>query len=245
MLGTPVGVVRGGDLTSEPAYNNHPIVATHDFAIHHAICVDVVQGRALVLELPFAAEGQGRRISPLGVVFEPKVRTVHDLTFAREGGRTSVNGDTDFDAAPSCYLCHIPPDVLLRVLFLGQTHSSRARILLCHVEVKDAIRKVLVDPAGAPTFRYVFGDQVVVDLRLQFGWRNSPGFWGLMASTLEHAHTHSTILGTDVSKQGAPPLRTSTLPRRGGFGRLLYRVIVSTSLVQGATPGVMFLRGAT
>ena len=53
--------------------------------------------------------------------------------------------------------------------------------------------QVLVDPAGAPTFGYVFGNHVVVDLRLQLGWRNSRGFWGLMASALKHAHTHSTL----------------------------------------------------
>ena len=61
----------------------------------------------------------------------------------------------------------------------------------------------LVDPAGAPGFGYVFGDRVVVDLRLQFGWRNSPGSWGMMVSALEHAHTHSTFQGTDVSPKGA------------------------------------------
>ena len=67
-------------------------------------------------------------------------------------------------------------DVLLRVLFLRQTHGPRARIVLCHVDVKVTFRQVLVDPAGAPVFGYAMGGHAVVDMRLQFGWRNSPGF---------------------------------------------------------------------
>ena len=93
--------------------------------------------------------------------------------------------------------------VLIRVLFLRQTHGRSARIVLFRVDVKDAFRHVLVDPAGAPVFGYVTGGHVVVDLRLQFGWRNSPGFRGLMASALEHAHTHSTFQDAVVSPQGA------------------------------------------
>ena len=84
------------------------------------------------------------------------------------------------------------------------------------MDVKDAFRQVLVDPAGAPAFGYVFGDRVVVDLRLKFVWRNSPGFWGLMASVLEHAHTHSTFQGADFSQQEAAAVahvRISPPPR--------------------------------
>ena len=201
--GEPVGVSGGGDLPAEIAYGNHPGIAQHDVAIHKKICEDVVYGRALVFDLRFAGEILGLRSSPLSVVLEPKFRNIHNLTFARAGGRTSVNGDTDFDFAPPSELGHVLREVLLGVMFLRQTHGSNARILLCRVDVKDAFRQVLVDPTGAPVFGYVFGDRVVVDLRLQFGSRNSPGFWGLMASALEHAHTHSTFQGADVSQQGA------------------------------------------
>ena len=68
--------------------------------------------------------------------------------------------------------------------------------------MKHAYRQVLVDPVGAPVFGYAMGEYVVVDLRLQFGWRNSPGFWGLMASALEHSHTHSTFQDAAVSRGG-------------------------------------------
>ena len=45
------------------------------------------------------------------------------------------------------------------------------------------------------------GCHVVVDLRLQFGGRNSPGIWALVASVLEHSHTRSTFNTALVSCQ--------------------------------------------
>ena len=197
--GAPVGVSGGGDLTAEIAYGNQPGIAQHDVAIHEKICEEVVYGRALVIDLRFACAFLGLRISPLSVVIKTKFRIFHDLTFARAGGRTSVNGDMDFDSAPPSEIGHVLREVFLRVMFLRQPHGSSARILSCRVDVKDAFRQVLVDPAGAPAFGYVFGDRVVVDLRLQLRWRSSPGFWALISSALEHAHTHSTFQGADVS----------------------------------------------
>ena len=173
--GAPVGVARGGDLHAELAYGNHPSVASHELAIHKKVCSDVVHGRALVFDLLSAVDIVGLRVSPLAVILEPKLRIVHDLSFASAGGRTSVNSDTDFSSAPPCELGHVLREVLLRVLFLRQTHGRSARIVLCRVDVKEAFRQVLVDPVGASVFGYVTGGRVVVDLRLQFGWRNSPG----------------------------------------------------------------------
>ena len=201
--GEPVGVSGGGDLTAAIAYGNHPRSAQHDVAIHKKMCENVVYGCALVFDLRFAGVILGLRISPLSVVLKPKLRIIHDVTFAYAGGWTSVNGDTDFDSAPPSELGHVVREVLLRVMFSRQNHGSSARIFLCHVDVKDTCRQVLVDPPGAPVFGNVLIDRVVVDLRLQFGRRNSPGFLGWMASALEYAHTHSTFQGADVSQQGA------------------------------------------
>ena len=108
-------------------------------------------------------------------------------------------------------------DVLLRVLFLRQLHGPTARIVLCRVDVKAAYRQVLVDPVGAPVFGYAVGEYVVVDLRLQFGWRNSPRFWGQIAFALEHSHTHSTFQDAAVSPQRAAVVKHVRLaPPRGG-----------------------------
>ena len=136
--GVPVGDARGGDWTTELAYGSHPVVATHTVAIHHTICADVEHGRAVVFDLRFADEIQGLRISPLSIVLEPKLRIIHDLTLAREGGRTKVNGDADFDSAPSCELSHVFRDVLLRVFCSRRTHGSRSRIPLCRAHPKYA-----------------------------------------------------------------------------------------------------------
>ena len=47
-----------------------------------------------------AADILGLRASPLAVVLEPKFCTIHDLTFAQAGGRTSVKDDADVSSAP-------------------------------------------------------------------------------------------------------------------------------------------------
>ena len=120
---------------------------------------------------------------------------------ARESGRTNVNGHTDLDKAPSCELGHLLRDVLVRFLFLLQRRGSRPRIHLCRVDVKEPFRQVLVDPAGAPKFGYVFVNDVVIGLHLQVGF--SPWVWRLVASAPEHAHTRSIVQGADVSQQGA------------------------------------------
>lgn len=40
-------------------------------------------------------------------------------------------------------------------------------------------------------FAYVFGDFLVVDLRLQFGWRGSPDWFGLTAGAIEYAQCNT------------------------------------------------------
>ena len=59
------------------------------------------------------------------------------------------------------------------------------------------------DPVGASVIWCAMGDYLGVDLRLLIGWRNSPGFSGLMASALKHSHTLSTFKFAAISPQGA------------------------------------------
>ena len=142
--GAPGGVARGGDLHAEIAYGNHPSVASHEVAINKKknVCYDVVHGRALVFDLLSAVDIVGLRVSALAVILEPKLRIVGDLSFASAGGRTSVNSDTGFSSAPPCELGHVLREVLLRLLFLRQTHGRSALIVLCRVDVKEAFRQV-------------------------------------------------------------------------------------------------------
>lgn len=76
-------------------------------------------------------------------------------------------------------------------------------ILICRIDVKEAFRQIPVDPSRASVFGYTLGDHAIVDLRCQFGWRSSPGFWSLFSSALEHSHTHTTFQEASVSPAGA------------------------------------------
>lgn len=61
------------------------------------------------------------------------------------------------------------------------------------MDTKSAFRQVSVEVNRAPTFGYVFGDIVVVDRCLQFGWTSSPSLWGVCATAVEHAHNRTTF----------------------------------------------------
>ena len=91
---------------------------------------------------------------------------------SKQGGYASVNNNINVYFAPPCELGSALRHLLLRVLFLRQKHGRNARTT---VDVKDALRYVLVYPAGAPVFVYVVGGHVVVGLWLPFGWGNSTG----------------------------------------------------------------------
>ena len=83
-------------MTTELDYGNHPSSLPHEGGILDKVCADVAFGRALVFDLGSAADIRGLRISPLAVALKPKLRIVHDLTFARAGGRTSVGNHKTF-----------------------------------------------------------------------------------------------------------------------------------------------------
>lgn len=74
--------------------------------------------------------------------------------------------------------------------------------MLWKLGVRDPFRPVSVDFAGASAFSYFADDLVLFDWRTQFGWRNSPGYWGLSASALEHSHNHTTFMNEVVPELG-------------------------------------------
>ena len=61
------------------------------------------------------------------------------------------------------------------------------------MDVKDAFRRLHVAWEKAPTFAYMVNDLIVVDFRLPFGWRNSPGWWALHASAVRHAYCNTSL----------------------------------------------------
>ena len=154
---------------------------------------DVRLGRAFIFPREMASRIPGLRVSPVGVaVSATKVRIIHDLTMAFSN--PGVNGDTNFESAPKCKLGHVLRDIVWRILFLRRTLAPHTHIMLSKMDVKDAFRQVAVEWDGCTKFGDVFGDSVVVDRRLVFGWRNSPGFNCLLAGAIEHAHGSTSLM---------------------------------------------------
>ena len=152
-------------------------------------------GRTIVFPAMQAHEVKGLRISPVGVVEEKeKLRVIHGLTFggqtnAREGwggekdsvpepGGRSVNSDTNWKKVPECRLAGVIMEVITRFQELRVKYGTQERILLQKMDVKSAFRQVGVAPDRTAAFAYRMEDLVFVDLRLQFGWRRSPGLGG-------------------------------------------------------------------
>ena len=192
--GVPIAVKQGGDLQREVAYGNHRSVEKHEAEVFRKAMLDVALGRAMVFKVEEAGCIDGIRISPVGVVEEKeKIRVIHDLTFEGPskgcGGKPmrSVNADTDWGQVPGCELGGVLDAILKRVLGLRAKFGVRARILIQKMDVKSAFRQVTVDPDGASCFAYRLGKFVFVDFRLQFGWRGSPGWWGLVAGAIQEA----------------------------------------------------------
>ena len=87
-------------------------------------------------------------------------------------------------------------------LFLRRTLAPHTHIMLSKMDVKDAFRQVAVEWDGCTKFGYVLGDFVVVDRRMVFGWRNSSGFYCLLAGAIQHAHGSTSFDDAVVTPQG-------------------------------------------
>ena len=189
----PVDVVPGGDLQEEIAHGNHHISESHTGAIRAKIVQDVVNEHALALKRSSVSDTRGLHVSPFDTVEGRKLHIIHDLTFEGDGYRSSVNDDTDFSATPPWELGHVFRDVCRRIIYLCQRHDVVARVMLCRIDVKDASRQIPVEPLHTAKFGYAFDEYVVVDLFPQFGWRSSPEYWDLVASSLEHVHIQTSF----------------------------------------------------
>ena len=63
-------------------------------------------------------------------------------------------------------------------------------------------------------FGYAFRDLVIVDRRLQFGWRNSPGLWCLFSAALAHSHVTTSFHNAVVIPFGRAVTRHVQLARQ-------------------------------
>ena len=70
------------------------------------------------------------------------------------------------------------------------------------IDVRSTFRHVGVDSAGAAVFAYyVVASYIVVDMRLQFRRRGSPGWWGIVASAMQDVQrktAHKTVVISDA-----------------------------------------------
>ena len=204
--GVPVRVNGVGDLKAALQYSNHSSIAQYTGHFVTKVVEDVWLGRAFTFPREVASRIPGLRVSPVGfAVSATKVRITHDLTMAFSN--PGVNGDTDFGLAPKCKLDHVLRDIVWRILFLRRTLTPHTHIILSKMDVKDAFRQVAGEWDGCTKFVYVFGDFVVVDRRLVFGWRNSPGFYCLLAGAIEHAQGSTSFDDAVVTPQGLAATR--------------------------------------
>ena len=163
---------------------------------------------------------EGLRVSPVGIVEErEKLRIIHYMTFEdRDGsGGGSVNSTTDWDEIPTCALAGVMHEVVLMVLGLRVIFGARARILTQNMDVKIAFRQIPVDLDGAGVFGYVLGEFLFIDLCWQFGWRGSPGWWGVISAAMQHAQCNTTRASALISPAGDLAVEHVTVAQKTGL----------------------------
>ena len=80
--------------------------------------------------------------------------------------------------------------------------GDRARIHIQKMDVMNAFRQIPVDPDGTAAFGYVLGRYLFADLRVQFGWQGSPGWWGVVSAAVQHAQRNRTRAAASLSQAG-------------------------------------------
>ena len=235
--GVPVRVNGVGDLKAALQHSNRSSIDQYTGHFVTKLVEDVRLGRAFIFPREVASHIPGLRMSSVGVaVSATKMRIIHDLPMAFSN--PGVNGDIDFESAPECKLGHVLRDIVWMIFVLRRTLAPHTHIMLSKMDVKDTFRQVAVKWDGCTKFGYVFGDSVVVDRRLVFGWRNSPGFYCLLAGATEHAHDPLRLMtpsspsrdwrlpvmsGWTFRPRGRPrcsyPRSAGCPPDRGGGGR--------------------------
>ena len=68
--------------------------------------------------------------------------------------------------------------------------------------VRSAFRQMAVTPEGAASFGYVLREYLLIYLRLQFGWKGRPGWWGVIASAIQQTQRQTTKASGTVLAAG-------------------------------------------
>ena len=92
-------------------------------------------------------------------------------------------------------------------------------------------------------FGYKVGHHVVVNFRVPFDWRSSPGFRGLLSAALEDAHIHTTFQHSEVTARGAAAFdHVPIVPPRGGRAAALRQDCLRIQDFGGESSSELFMR---
>ena len=119
-----------------------------------------------------------------------------------EGGGRPPNNTTYSVQIPERHLMGVMGQNIKRALGLRDKFEISERILIQKTHVKSAFWQVGADATGAETFSCVLRGYLFFDLRLQFGWRGSPGWWGLIASAIQQAQRQTKKASATVQAAG-------------------------------------------
>ena len=193
--GVPViAPIPQADLESALRYGNDRSAEEHLPLMWKKNGEDVSREKCLVIKKSAAHEIPNVRVLPLEAVVTHKVRVINHLSFylfnrAKKGG---LNAETDVNIVPPSLCAEALPEFLTELVSL-RAENPKLRLLMATTDVNDAYRNVRIDPNQAHNFCYTVGDLVAIDFRLTFGWTDSPGNFGVMASAAEHSQCNTDL----------------------------------------------------
>ena len=146
-----------------------------------------------------------------------KVRIINDFSFdpnTARGTKYGLNRDSLTQDISRCFFGEALPKLLAEIVRLRIKYPLK-RILVSKAGVSNAFRNVRITPEYANKFCYVLDDLIVADLRLTFGWAESPGFGGLLLSAAEHAPCNTSVRDAHILSEGGDMMSHVTVVERG------------------------------
>jgi hypothetical protein len=188
--GAPVDVTAPCNFQAAWERGNYPMANDeHARVLRDKVLEDVRLGRAVVMPVQVAQDHFANRLhlSPVFVVDEGpgKHRVVHDLSAEDAETGMSVNSSTNFEAAPAVRCGTVFKEIIEYIWGVRQ-QMPNVPIMISKMDVKSAFRQIPINLDG-PLLGYRYKDYVVLDLRLPFGWRSSPGWWSVAGLAIEWA----------------------------------------------------------
>ena len=162
-----------------------------------------------MVERLFSERTSGAGTAVAGVTSSGRRRARKDKNYSRHDFRTRGRarggvGECDDRLGRDPRVCsrgHDARGYIESSRFKGKVRRPSAD---CHSKhgCQNTFRKVPVDPDGAAAFGYVLGQYLIVDLRLQFGWRGSSGWRGVISAAIQYAQRITTRASASFSHAG-------------------------------------------